>query len=130
MDEIEGETERVVEEVMREAVVVEPLALYEIDFTNARVLNPQDFHSIRFLSVKLKLELDSSETLSLLDNKIVPVKVEAIARRVLTTTWYSDMDEVEERELLPQKLMAEVNASGLLGEGSVTGVYFMQFILQ
>ena len=77
-------------------MVVEPLALYEIDFTN----------------------------------KIVSVKVEAIARRVLTTTWYSDMDEVEERELLRQKLMAEVNASGLLGEGSVTGVYFMQFILQ
>ena len=77
-------------------MVVEPLALYEIDFTN----------------------------------KIVSVKVEAIARRVLTTTWYSDMDEVEERELLRQKLMAEVNASGLLVEGSVTGVYFMQFILQ
>ncbi|MDP6036915.1 MAG: flagellar basal body-associated FliL family protein, partial [Candidatus Latescibacteria bacterium] len=114
----------------REAVVVEPSAIYEVDFTNAKVLNPQDYHSIRFLSVKLKFELDSSETLSMLGDDVLAAKMQSVARQILTTTWYIEMDEVEERESLRQKLMTEVNASGLLGEGSVTGVYFQQFILQ
>ena len=130
MDEVEGETEQAAEEAMREAVVVDPPAIYEIDFTNERVLSPQDYHSIRFLSVKLKLELDSVETLALLGDDVIDAKVQALARKILTTTWYTEMDEVEERESLRQKLMTEVNASELLGAGSITRVYFRQFILQ
>lgn len=118
------------EEVMREAVAVEQPHLYEIDFTNSRVLNPQDYHSIRFLSVHVIIELDTPETRALLDNEIISTKVNGIAREILTTTWYTEMDDVDEREALREKLKVEINASGLLAEGAVTGVYFRQFILQ
>ena len=115
------------EEVMREAVVVAEPALHEIDFTNSRVLNP---HSIRFLSVFVILALDTPETRALLDDEIVAIKLEGVVRKILTTTWFTEMDEVEERESLREKIQTEINGSGLLAGGSVEEVYFKQFILQ
>jgi flagellar basal body-associated protein FliL len=45
-------------------------------------------------------------------------------------TSFYEMDEARERVPLRQRLAAEINASGLLKEGSVSNVYFERFVAQ
>ena len=111
----------------RDPVAVDAPVIYEI---GELLVNPQDFHTIRYLNVKITLELDSQETLgTLTGDPVAPTKLEDFVRRTLNGSYYREIDSAAERIALRQKLMAEINASGLLGEGSVTAVYFEQFIL-
>ena len=49
---------------------------------------------------------------------------------VLTRTTYQQMDDATEREVLKGRLVEEINASGILEAGEVSGIYFERFILQ
>lgn len=111
----------------REPVEVEPPVLYEI---GELLVNPQDFHSVRYLNVKITLRFDSQATLDrVTDDPVTPSELEDFVRRTLNGAFYRDIDESEERIALRQTLMTAINTSGLLGEGTVTAVYFTQFIL-
>lgn len=117
-----------VKPVQRDVVPVAAPFLYDVpDMT----VNPQDEYTLRYLNVKMALEVDSQQTLSLLnDDPVVATRLLALLRDVLGQTPHREMDTSEKREPLRQRVMTAINTSGLLNAGSVTGVYFQRFILQ
>lgn len=117
-----------VQETKREPVPVEPPILYAVD---EMTVNPQDYHTIRYLNIKMSLELDAPETLALLEgDPVTETKLFEVIRNALNTTNYRELDDAEERGPLRLKLVAAINASELLNEGSVSNVYFERFIAQ
>jgi len=127
-EETTTETVKEVEKVKREPVPVDPPILFPVD---EMTVNPQDYHTIRYLNIKLSLELDSPETLAFLEaDPVVQTKLFEVIRNALNTTNYRELDDAEERGPLRQKLVAAINASELLAEGMVSNVYFERFIAQ
>jgi flagellar basal body-associated protein FliL len=112
----------------REAVVVEAPILYSVD---EMIVNPQDYHILRYLNVKMTLELDAQETLDLVkSDPVIPAKLLEVIRMTMNMTSFFEMDEARERGPLRQKVVSELNASGLLNDGSVDQVYFERFVAQ
>lgn len=116
------------EVVQREAVLVEAPILYDV---TEMIVNPQDFHTLRYLNVKMALEFDLQETLDAVEaDPVTPAKLVEVIRTTLNMTSFYDLDDARERGPLRKKIAEELNASGLLGEGSVTNVYFERFVAQ
>jgi len=114
--------------VKREPVPVEAPILFSID---EMTVNPQDYHTIRYLNIKMTLELDSQETFDYLKlETVAAAKIRETIREALNMTNFRELDDASERGPLRQKLAAKINASGLLNEGTVTNVYFERFIAQ
>ena len=112
----------------REAVVVEAPILYSVE---EMIVNPQDYHTLRYLNVKMTLELDSQETLDLIKgDPVIPAKMLEVIRMAMNMTSFFEMDGASERGPLRQKVVSEINASGLLKEGTVNQVYFERFVAQ
>jgi flagellar basal body-associated protein FliL len=129
--EVEAEESGEVIEVKvmkREPVIVEAPVLYSVE---EMIVNPQDYYTLRYLNVKMSLGLDAQETLDLIEiDPVVPAKLLEVIRATLNMTSFYEMDEARERVPLRQRLAAEINASGLLKEGSVSNVYFERFVAQ
>ncbi|MBT4137051.1 MAG: flagellar basal body-associated FliL family protein [Candidatus Latescibacteria bacterium] len=127
----EEETTEAVKEaeaLKREPVIVEAPVLYDVP---EMIVNPQDFHTIRYLNVKMSLEFDLQETLDMVEaDPVTPAKLVEVIRTTLNMTSFYDMDEARERGPLRKKIADEVNESGLLGEGSVRKVNFERFVAQ
>jgi flagellar basal body-associated protein FliL len=123
----ETEVTQEIKKSERIAIPVTAPVLYEVD---DMVVNPQSGQVLRYLSIKVVLELNSPETLVLLGDPVVEAEVVDLIRKILNNINYNEINEADERDPLRQRLMTEINASGLLKTGSVTAVYFTQFILQ
>lgn len=116
------------EEMKREPVLVEAPILYDVP---EMIVNPQDFHTIRYLNVKMALEFDAQETLDAVEaDPVTPAKLVEVIRTTLNMTSFYDLDDAKERGPLREKIAEDVNASGLLGEGTVSKVYFERFVAQ
>lgn len=127
-EEESAEQVKTVKKMEREPVQVEPPILFDVP---EMTVNPLDYHTIRYLNVKMALALDSQETLAYLDDDVVAAaKLTELIRSTLNMTNYRELDEAKERGPLRQKLVNEINGSGLLKEGLVENVYFERFITQ
>lgn len=127
-DEESEQVQKEAEIVKREPVIVEAPILYSID---EMTVNPQDYHTIRYLNIKMTLELDSQETFDFLKlETVVAAKLRETIREALNMTSFRELDDASERGPLRQKLAEKINASGLLNDGAVTNVYFERFIAQ
>ena len=116
-----------IKKIERVAIPVTAPVLYEVD---DMIVNPQSGQVLRYLSIKIVLDLDAPETLLVLGDPIVETEVVDLIRKLLNNTHYNEINEADERDTLRQRLMTEINASGLLKTGSVTAIYFTQFVLQ
>jgi len=108
-------------------VPIEQPLLYDM---GDMILNPKDPETLRFLSTRVVLRVDSPDVLDELDDKLIASKVTDFVRDVLSATPTLRMNLVDERKGLRDKLKAEINASGILESGQVTAVYFKHFVLQ
>lgn len=116
------------QEVKREPVLVEAPILYDVP---EMIVNPQDFHTLRYLNVKMSVEFDLQETLDAVKaDPVTPAKLLEVIRTTLNMTSFYDLDEARERGPLRLKIAEDLNASGLLGDGSVSNVYFERFVAQ
>jgi flagellar basal body-associated protein FliL len=111
-----------------EAVIVEAPVIYEVA---EMIVNPQDYHTLRYLNIKMALELDSQATLDKMkEDPVIPARLVEVVRTTLNMTSFYQMDEARERGPLRKRLAEEINASGVLKEGSVKTVYFQRFVAQ
>ena len=95
------------------------------------MINPPDDEALRFLKVKVVLQMDSEAALTeIVEDPVVGNKVQDLVREHLGTTPFRKMDDTPERESLRGELKRRVNDSGLLQNGEVMAVYFQQFLLQ
>ncbi len=127
-DETSEQVQKEAKNVKREPVPVDVPILFSID---EMTVNPQDYHTIRYLNIKMTLELDSQETFDFLKmDPVAGAKVRETIRETLNMTNFRELDDASERGPLRERLAAKVNASGLLNDGTVTNVYFERFIAQ
>ena len=95
------------------------------------LLNPSDDQTIRYLNTKISLELDSQELMDRLkEDPVTVAQIEEFVRETLNKTYFSKMNEPDERIVARENLKNLLNESGLLGEGLVSSVYFERFIMQ
>ena len=122
------EAQAAAEVVKREAVPVEAPILYDVP---EMIVNPQDYHTLRYLNVKMALEMEAQETIDFLKtDPVAPAKLLEVIRQTLNTTSYYELDEARERGPLREKIATDINASGVLNEGIVNKVYFERFVAQ
>ena len=111
----------------REKIPVDVPFLYL--FKDDLLLNPSDEESLRYLSVKVILELDSEGAWMELQSPVVASEVRDEIFRALNAIPYTEMDQAEERFKIRDTLKDRINASGFLKSGEVKGVLFERFIL-
>ncbi len=127
-DDASEQVQKEAKTIKREPVPVDMPILFDID---EMTVNPQDYHTIRYLNIKMSLELDSQETFDFLKmDPVASAKVRETIREALNMTNFRELDDAVERGPLREKLAAKINASGLLNDGMVTNVYFQRFIAQ
>ena len=64
------------------------------------------------------------------EGPVIPARLVEVVRTTLNMTSFYQMDEARERGPLRKRLAEEINASGVLKEGSVKTVYFQRFVAQ
>ena len=123
------ESGKVVEQASaeREKIPVDIPFLYL--FKDDLLLNPSDEEALRFLSVKVILELSNEAAWVELQSMVLASEVRDELFLALNAIPYSGMDEAEERLKIRDTLKDRINASGLLKSGEVKGVLFERFIL-
>jgi flagellar basal body-associated protein FliL len=95
------------------------------------LLNPRDEAGIRFLRVKISLEVDNEEVLGVLQESMVKTaQIRELLARTMNNMPFHMLDGPEDRMKLRETLKGIVNESGLLETGEVRAVYFELFILQ
>lgn len=114
--------------VKREAVPVDAPIIYDVP---EMIVNPQDYHTLRYLNVKMAVEFEAQETLDFLtSDPVAPAKLLEVIRKTLNMTSFYELDETRERGPLREKLVIEINSSGVLEGGIVSKVYFQRFVAQ
>ena len=90
------------------------------------VLNPANSSGERFLLVSIALRLKSAEVE--VDLKSRDAEVRDAMLRVLGSKEAAELSDITQRDHLKQELRAALDA--IVKPGSVTGLYFPQFVLQ
>ncbi|MDP6779745.1 MAG: flagellar basal body-associated FliL family protein [Candidatus Latescibacteria bacterium] len=111
----------------REKIPVDMPFLYA--FKDDLLLNPSDEEALRFLSVKVILELDNEGAWVEIQSSVLASKVRDEIFLALNAIPYTDMNEAKERLQIRETLKDRINAAGLLKSGEVKGVFFERFIL-
>ncbi len=98
-------------------------------FKEDLLLNPSDEETLRYLSVKVILELDNEGAWVELQSTVLASNVRDELFLALSAIPYTEMDQAAERLKIRDTLKQRINASGLLKSGEVKGVLFERFIL-
>lgn len=123
--------------MLREAVGLVPVASVtqteeEIEFGvftefEGIVVNPKGTNGTRYLMIRLGIEAEKQKTLDRL-TEIKPVAVDAVIQ-VLGEMTVAELSDIERRDGLKTIVKARLNQ--LLGDdGTVTRIYFTQYVLQ
>lgn len=91
------------------------------------VINPRDSNGRRYLMAKIGVEAESEKTLTRLE-ELGPAARDAILT-ILASQSSQQLSDITRRDSLKQEVRSALN--GLLGDdGSVSRIYFTQFVLQ
>lgn len=91
------------------------------------VINPRDSNGRRYLMAKIGVEAESEKTLARLE-ELGPAARDAILT-ILASQSSQQLGDITRRDSLKQEVRGALN--GLLGDdGSVSRIYFTQFVLQ
>ncbi|MDA0747110.1 MAG: flagellar basal body-associated FliL family protein, partial [bacterium] len=117
--EEKGETVEEVKITERQKVPIQALFLYPIEEI---LVNPQDDAALRFLSVRITLQMDGEEALLEIQKSdgIVSAKVRDLIFRTLNSMPYHKLDESDDRVRLREELKERINGTGLLISGGVS----------
>ena len=90
------------------------------------IVNLADPNGNRYLRVTIKLELKSDEITEQVEKRLPHIRDGILM--ILPTKKYSDINSVEGKTALRDQIMASIN--NLLNKGSVTNIYFTEFVVQ
>ena len=90
------------------------------------IVNLADPNGNRYLRVTMKLELKSDEQTEQVEKRLPQLRDGILM--ILPTKKYTDINSVEGKTVLRDQIMASIN--NLLKEGSVTNIYFTEFVVQ
>jgi len=91
------------------------------------IVNMADSGGTRYLKVTLQVELDQTEKLVEAMDKRKPQLRDAVLT-VLATKRYEEVSSAQGKLILKQEIIRRVNS--LVSEGSITNVYFTEFVAQ
>ena len=104
----------------------EPLEYGEFKEIDNLIINPTGTHGKRYLMVKIGFESDAPAVLEELTIKDVVVR-DAIVR-YLSSQSVPDLAAIEKRDSLKGGLRKRIN--GILEKGTITRLYFTQYVIQ
>ncbi len=105
---------------------VDTLQDFSVYVVNDIVINPAGTNATRFLLTTIGFEVTSEDTKEELTRK--DVQLRDILNTILTSKRLEELVNVDQRALLREEIIAEVNA--LIRSGSINQVYFSKFIIQ
>jgi len=114
----ENETEEAPEE---EVITIGPI--YKME---TLIVNLADQGGKRYLRITMELELSAPEVMEEINNRMPQLR-DAILM-VLPSKQYSDIGSTEGKIALRDELIAKIN--GILKKGTVTTIYFTEFVVQ
>jgi flagellar FliL protein len=114
----ENEAEETPEE---EVITIGPI--YKME---TLIVNLADQGGKRYLRITMELELSAPEVMEEINNRMPQLR-DAILM-VLPSKQYSDIGSTEGKIALRDELIAKIN--GILKKGTVTNIYFTEFVVQ
>jgi len=99
---------------------------FSVYVVNDIVINPAGTNATRFLLTTIGFEVTSEDTKEELTRK--DLQLRDILNTILTSKRLEELVNVDQRALLREEIIAEVN--GLIRSGSINQVYFSKFIIQ
>lgn len=105
---------------------VDTLRDFSVYVVNDIVINPAGTNATRFLLTTIGFEVASEDTKEELIKK--DVQLRDILNTILTSKRLEELVDVEQRALLREEIITEVN--GLVQSGNINQVYFSKFIIQ
>ena len=90
------------------------------------IVNLADPNGNRYLRVTMKLELKSDEETEQVERRLPQIRDGILM--ILPTKKYTDINSVEGKTVLRDQIMAGINNQ--LKKGSVTNIYFTEFVVQ
>ena len=90
------------------------------------IVNLADPNGNRYLRVTMKHELKSDEETEKVEKRLPQIRDGILM--ILPSKKYSDINSVEGKTALRDQIMASIN--NLLNKGSVTNIYFTEFVVQ
>ena len=109
------------EEPKEEEVTIGPI--YKME---TLIVNLADQGGKRYLRITMELELSAPEVMEEINNRMPQLR-DAILM-VLPSKQYSDIGSTEGKIALRDELIAKIN--GILKKGTVTTIYFTEFVVQ
>lgn len=90
------------------------------------IVNLADEGGNRYLRVTMNLELGSEEIVDIATNRLPQIRNSILM--TLPTKKYDDIHTLEGKTALRDEIIAKLN--GFLSEGTVTNIYFTEFVVQ
>ncbi len=99
------------------------MSVYSLD---TFIVNLADKGGRRFLRVTMHLELRDKSFAGEIDNRLSQIRDSILM--ILPTKRFEDINSVEGKIALRDEIMTQLNS--LLKDGSITNIYFVEFVIQ
>jgi flagellar protein FliL len=97
--------------------------LYDLD---TMIVNLSDHGGKRYLRVTMALELDDQESVATVESRLPQIRDAVLM--ILPTKTYEDVSTTDGKIALRKQIMEKINS--LMTKGSVTNIYFTEFVVQ
>jgi len=90
------------------------------------IVNLSDHGGKRYLRVTMALELDDQESVATVESRLPQIQDAVLM--ILPTKTYEDVSTTDGKIALRKQIMEKINS--LMTKGSVTNIYFTEFVVQ